>query len=100
MRETNASAGIRLDDGLEALLAMMQSRSLDELDQNAAGFARCWVLRECLEPHSTPTRRAVELTKRGIGATDSLTASRTAAFGEACVASWRELTAPAHRSRS
>lgn len=88
LRGLGASAGIRLDaSDLDALLATVQARSIDELERNAARLrALLGPAASMLEPHILALRsRAVELQQaQHLAATDSLTGlANRRAFGEA-----------------
>jgi diguanylate cyclase (GGDEF)-like protein len=88
LRTTVANVGIRLDaTDIDALLAVAQARSLDELERNAARLrALLGPAASVLEPHIQALRsRAVELQQaRHLAATDSLTGlANRRAFGEA-----------------
>lgn len=88
LRATSANVGVRLDaTDIDALLALVQARSLDELERNAARMrALLGPAASVLEPHIQALRaRAVELQQaRHLAATDSLTGlANRRAFGEA-----------------
>jgi diguanylate cyclase (GGDEF)-like protein len=88
LRSGVANVGIRLDAAdIDALLAIVQARSLDELERNAARMrALLGPAASVLEPHIQALRaRAVELQQaRHLAATDSLTGlANRRAFGEA-----------------